>query len=211
MCSPIDRHDVSPGDSIPDACTSRGFCASRPIRKSANDPCGGCSFGRMPLPPRRRSSSVSSGSSSRAGSRKRLDRDAVGLVVVLPLLEPDGRAQRHVAEDRPGEVDAEAVPLGVRQRIDQAVDEPPLRGHELHVLAAARVDGEPLAAERRRHLVGVEAGGVHHTPGRDGLGGRAQADGRGPRRRRRRPANLAAAPRRAPRPAAPAPAPAPRR
>ena len=68
--SPMARHDVNPGDSIPDAWTTNGFSRSRRIRKSANDSAGEWIFARMPLPPSRRSSSLTSWSSRRAGSRK---------------------------------------------------------------------------------------------------------------------------------------------
>ena len=62
------QHEVSPGESMPAACTTAGFSRSRRIRKSANDSLGGCSLARMPLPDSRRSSSVTPSSSRRAGS-----------------------------------------------------------------------------------------------------------------------------------------------
>ena len=65
---PTARHDVRPGESMPDACTTAGFSRSRRIRKSANDSVGGCSFARMPLPDSRRSSIVTPSISRRADS-----------------------------------------------------------------------------------------------------------------------------------------------
>ena len=55
----------------------------------------------------------------------------------------------------------------MRQRIHERVDQRPLRRRQLDVLAAARIDRERLAAEHRRHLVGIQARGVHHHPRAD--------------------------------------------
>src|SRR6185295_16268694 len=38
--TPMARHDVSPGDSMPAACTSRGWRRSARMRKSSNEPSG---------------------------------------------------------------------------------------------------------------------------------------------------------------------------
>jgi len=57
-------------------------------------------------------------------------------------------------------MDAEPVARFVGQRIHEPVDERSFRRNEFRVLAAARIDGEALAAQQRRDLVGVEAGRV---------------------------------------------------
>jgi GT2 family glycosyltransferase len=67
-CSAIERLAVNPGDSMPAACTRRGHLSSLAMKKSAYDTSGGWILARMPLPPSRRSASVTSGSSFCAGS-----------------------------------------------------------------------------------------------------------------------------------------------
>ena len=67
-------------------------------------------------------------------------------------------------------MDAEAVARRVRQGIDEAVHHALLRRGEFRILAAARIDGEPLAAERCRHFVGVQPRGVDDGAGGDLLG-----------------------------------------
>ena len=101
--------------------------ASSPIRKSANDCSGGWSFGRMPLPPRRRSVERELRQQLLRRLEEVLERNAVSFVVVLAVLEADRRAERHVAVDRLGEMHAKAVAVCMRQRIDEAVHEAALR------------------------------------------------------------------------------------
>ena len=48
----------------------------------------------------------------------------------------------------------------MRQRVHESIDDRSLRRGELHVLAAARINGERLTAEHPRHVIGVQAGGV---------------------------------------------------
>ena len=55
-------------------------------------------------------------------------------------------------------------PDRVGQRVDQAVHERSLGRHDVHVLAAARVDRERLASQHPRHLVRIQAAGVDHRP-----------------------------------------------
>ena len=96
--SPIARQEVRPGDSMPAAWTTRAFSRSRRIRKSAND-----SVGRVQLraDPAARQPQVADGDASAAvaahGVGEFLDRQAVALVVVFPLLIPDGRTKPDVA------------------------------------------------------------------------------------------------------------------
>ena len=94
--------------------------------------------------------------------------------------------------------------------IDEPVHQLALRRHQLRVLAAARVDPERLAADSRRHLVGVEPRGVHDRAREDRSAGvrssMPSAATSAPIERRARQQRHVLAPRRA----APACGPAPR-
>src|SRR6185369_16899761 len=107
------------------------------------------------------------------------ERQAIALVVVLPLLILHRRPEPDLSARGPDEVDAESMTRAVGQRVDEAVDERALRRCELRVLAADRIDGEGLAAEHARYLVGVEPRGIDHDPGEDrlALGGEHHAVG----------------------------------
>ena len=78
---------------------------------------------------------------------KRFDRQAAALVVVLAILEARRRTERDVAVDRLAEMRAEAV--RVRQRVDERVHQMSFRRNQLRILAAAGIDAERRAAERR--------------------------------------------------------------
>ena len=121
----------------------------------------------MPLPDSRRSASVKLGQQAPRRLDERLDRQAIALVVVLPVLIADRRSEPDRAVDRAGQVHAESVARRVRQRIDERVDERSLGGRQLGVLAAARIDRERLAPEQSRHLVCIQAGRVHHRARED--------------------------------------------
>jgi hypothetical protein len=66
--------------------------------------------------------------------------------------------------------------MRVRKRIDQAVHEAALRRNQLGILSAARVDAKRLAAEHRRDIVGIQAGGVDDGAREDALRGGGQLD-----------------------------------
>ena len=114
-----------------------------------------------------RSSSVTSGSSARTGSRKSSTRRRSLFVVVLPRPgnAPWVRAERvrraSWSGGHPGRGPRQ------RHRIDQSVDPAGPRLAQLRVLAAAGIDREALTTQRGRHLVGIQAGGVDDDPRRD--------------------------------------------
>src|SRR5438067_3781018 len=91
---------------------------------------------------------------------KRLERLAVVLVIVLPLLESNGRADPDAAAGRSCQMHAQAVASAMRQRIHERRDERSLRRRKLRVLAAARIDREALASKHSRHIIRIQAGGV---------------------------------------------------
>ncbi len=123
----------------------------------------------MPLPDSRRSSSVTSGSSRRAGSTNASTRQAVALVVVLPILvlRPSDRARPRRRScgrgGRRGRGRGGAAGRRARSTSER------LAGRQLRVLAAARINGERLAAKHPGHIVRIEPGGVHDLSGEDGL------------------------------------------
>ena len=158
--APIDRQEVSPGESMPAAWISAGWFWSGRIMKSANDSPGGCSLARMPVPPSARSCRVTVGQEQADRLQELLDRQAVAFVVVLPRLEARRGTEQHVSAERLRQVHAEAVARRQRHGIDQAADPAGPRLAQRRVLPPARIDREPLPAERRRQLVGVEAGRV---------------------------------------------------
>ena len=154
--------------------STRGFRVSRSTMKSAKLRSGPCSLARMPVLPGCRSASVSSGSSARAGSTKCFDRQPVAFVVVAALLVVGRRPEQHAAPGGLHEMHAQAD--AVWQRIDEPVDPVAPARRELGVFAAARVDRERHAAERPRHVVGVQAGGVDDRAGLEPLVRRDELD-----------------------------------
>ena len=164
--SPIDRHAVRPGDSMPAACTSRGHCA-RPSRsgnrrttRQADGASAGCRCRRAAG--RRASAAAAAGAPARGSPRPGSGRPRSR--PCAPGSRRSGRARRCRAAScvrctpRPWPC--------VRQRVDQPVDQAAPRRHQLGVLAAARIDAEALAAEHGRDVVGVQAGGVDDRCGR---------------------------------------------
>src|SRR6266567_982922 len=106
--APIARDEVSPGESIPAACTSGGWRLSRRLEEC-------------------------------------LHRQPVVLVIVLPVLILDRRSQQHDVVRRAGQMCAKAVAGGVRQRIDEPVDQSASRGTERGIFTAAWIDAKRLA------------------------------------------------------------------
>src|SRR4051812_40465424 len=100
----------------------------------------------MPLPPRRRSACVNSGTSNCAGRRNSSTSSRVALVVVLAVLKTDGWSERDAAVHGLRIMDAEAMTVRVRNRIYERVDQMPPCGHQLRVFAAAGIDCERFTA-----------------------------------------------------------------
>ena len=164
----------------------RGFSRSRRIRKSANDSVGGCSLARMPLPDSRRSSMVTPSQQPPRRLGERLERQAVALVVVLPLLIPDRRPEPDLSARRPDRWTPRPWPERVRQRVDEALTSERFAGVNSAYSPRTRIDREGLAAEHARHLVGVQPGGVDDDARRGSPRARCGAPcrRRGGRRRR---------------------------
>ena len=95
---------------------------------------------------------------------KRLERQAIVLIIVLPRLKADRRADPHVAAGRSRQMRAEAVARRVRRRIHERLDERSFRRRQFRVLAAARIDRERLAAQESRYLVCIESRRVDDGP-----------------------------------------------
>ena len=168
-----------------------GLRRSRRIMKSANDSSGGCSFARMPLPASRRSS----GATLPAASALRLDELLERRV--RSRSRPSGPETAWSGRARParpssargarrgrGPTDAGSgyTSAAIRRRFD---------GDEFRVIAATRIDRERLAAQQRRHVVRVQARGVHDDSCVDRSRARCGARfhrSRSPRRRAASPA-----------------------
>ena len=147
---------------MPAACTIAVVARVPPDQKSANDSPARAASGRMPLPPRRRSPSCTSGSSCARRFEEVLDRLAVRLVVVFPHPEigPWGRSA-----PRPGRAHQSGRrgcgPWGAEGDTRAHCSRSSARRRELRVFAAARVNRECPPPSSRRHLVGVQPRGVH--------------------------------------------------
>ena len=126
----------------------------------------------MPLPPSRRSSSLTSLEQPARRLEEGFDRQTMALVIVFPLLERRGRSKPDVAVRRSHQVHAKTVRM--RKGIDECVDERSLRRRELDVFATARVNRKRLSSEKARDVVGVQARGVDDGAGADRFTLRAQ-------------------------------------
>ena len=103
----------------------------------------------MPVAPGLRSSGWISGNNARVGSKEGVEWQPVVLVVILGRLIAACRADRNVPSRHLREVYAQAMARGFWQGIHEAVHQVALGGCQFRVLAAAWIDGERLAAERR--------------------------------------------------------------
>ena len=116
---PTANDEVSPGDSMPDACTTSGLTRSRRIMKSAND-----SARRVQLradAASREPQIVDRHAVDQPTRRfgECLERQPIALVVVLPVLIANGRSEPDLSARRPHQVHAEPMSGAVRQRVDE--------------------------------------------------------------------------------------------
>src|SRR6266568_8314501 len=86
--------------------------------------------------------------------RKSRDGQAVFLVIVLPLNVGRGRAEEKCSPQGFGEMHPEAQSIGMRQGVDQVVDEGSAWPANFAVFAADGVDAPGMISEKRGNFVG---------------------------------------------------------